>query len=128
MCRRDLPHATTGACPLFYGIEPWNLTMTRTNQQFDVFRGLASPLLVLAALVVHRPPAAYACQGRVDLPAIDAAMANPSIDPVLLQQARDLRGNAAKAIEEGRASDGNAHYRRLMALLQLEKPAGLKRC
>jgi hypothetical protein len=103
------------------------MTFRSAPSSVALLRGIALAL-ALAALVAGQPPAAQACGTRVDLAAIEAAMADPGLDPALLREARDLKGKAAKAIEDGHAAEGNGHYRQLMSLLQLNKPSSLKRC
>ena len=102
--------------------------MTKTATSSAALMRSMALALALAALLASQPQAAQACGTRVDLAAIEAAMADPGLDPALLRQARDLKGKAATAIEDGHAAEGNGHYRALMSLLQLNKPSSLKRC
>ena len=85
-------------------------------------------LLCLAAVVISHVSLAHACIARVDLPAIESVMAQPGLDPALLRDARDLRGKAAKAIQDGRAAEGNQLYRDLMALLLIQTSSSKARC
>ena len=92
-----------------------------------IVRGAALALL-LATLATGPARVAQACGTRVDLAAIEAAMADPALDATRLREARELKARASKAIDEGRAAEGNAHYRQLMGLLELNRPSTLKRC
>ena len=67
-----------------------------------------------------------ACEGLVDLPAIDRQLARSDLTPDILQRGRQLRAEAAKEIESGHAAAGHGRYLDLMRLLGLSHPSRFK--
>ena len=94
--------------------------------QFSSYRRAAILLALATSLVSFQAPLANACVPRVSLPAIESAMARPDIDPAVLRDAQELKIRAARAIQEGRAADGNQLYHRLMSLLDLQRTSNAR--
>ena len=65
---------------------------------------------------------------EIRVAAIESAMARPDIDPAVLRDAQELKIRAVRAIQEGRAAEGNQLYQRLISLLDLQRTSSNARC
>ena len=82
----------------------------------------------LLAAAVLGPDAAPACEGSIDIRAIDALLAKAELAPQELARARKLRASAAALIIHGKRVEGQSAYRELMVMLGMAASSGTFRC
>jgi hypothetical protein len=93
-------------------------------------RRLASMSVAATVLVgiLLTPSSSFACEGRINLAAVEQELAKPGLGADLRHEANAIRNKAASAIQAGRREEGRQLYFELMALLGVPASAGRFRC
>ena len=105
-----------------------------TTPGIDGFTGLArrfASLSVAATVLVGiflAPSGCFACEGRINLAAVEQELAKPGLSADLHREANAIKNKAASAIQAGRREEGRHLYFELMTLLGVPTFAGRFRC
>jgi len=91
------------------------------------FASLSVAATVLVGIVLT-PSSSFACEGRINLAAIEQELAKPGLSAELHREANAIKNKAASAIQAGRREEGRQLYFELMALLGVPTFAGRFRC
>jgi hypothetical protein len=114
----------------FRFVTPARATTLGIDEVSRFARRLAS-LSVAATVLVGiflTPSSCFACEGRINLAAVEQELAKPSLNADLRREASAIKNKAASAIQAGRREEGRQLYFELMALLGVPASAGRFRC
>jgi hypothetical protein len=91
------------------------------------FASLSVAATVLVGIFLT-PSRSFACEGRINLAAVEQELAKPSLSADLHREANAIKNKAASAIQAGRREEGRHLYFEHMALLGISTSAGRFRC